>query len=291
MHLLLPLLSSILFTLAALSFKQAATRGVGVFRATFISNWTTALLFMSLWPLGGTIPEGILFWQPAVVALLFVCGQVSTFLAFQYGDVSVTTPVMGLKVILVAWLSTTILGLPVSPQLWAAAGLSFIGVAVINRGTTPGQKRPYRGRAIWFAFQAACAYALFDTLVMKWAPAWGPGRFLPIMAAMSAACSIGFMPLFRAPLHQIEKNAWRPLLTGAGLMGAQAVVLITTLAVFKDGTAVNIVYSARGLWSVVAVIYIGRWFENEEKLLGKSAMRWRLLGASLLCAAIVLVFL
>jgi hypothetical protein len=73
-------------------------------------------------------------------------------------------------------------------------------------------------------------------------------------------------------------------------MGTQAIVLITTLAVFGDGTAVNIVYSARGIWSVVAVIYIGRWFENEEKRLGKAAMSWRLGGALFLSAAIILAF-
>jgi len=163
-------------------------------------------------------------------------------------------------------------------------------VTVINRGTTPGKSRPHLGRAIGFAFQAATSYALFDILVMKWAPAWGPGRFLPIMALMSAGCSFLFIPFFRQPLRQIEKNAWRPLLTGALLMGLQAIVLITTLAVFKDGTAINIVYSARGLWSVLAVVYIGGWFENQEKNLGRSVLRWRLFGALLLSAAIILVF-
>jgi len=58
---------------------------------------------------------------------------------------------------------------------------------------------------------------------------------------------------------------------------------------FGDATAMNVVYSARGVWSVAAVWLIGHWFANTEAQLGGGVFRGRLAGALLMTSAIVLV--
>ena len=70
-------------------------------------------------------------------------------------------------------------------------------------------------------------------------------------------------------------------------MGVQALSLVTTLAVFGDATAVNVIYSSRGLWSVVAVWLVGHWFHNQERTLPASVLRLRFLGAAIMTAAII----
>ena len=66
-------------------------------------------------------------------------------------------------------------------------------------------------------------------------------------------------------------------------------MLILTLAKFGDATAVNVVYSARGLWSVVFVWVFGHWFGNREREEeGAAVFRNRLIGASLVATAILL---
>jgi len=42
-------------------------------------------------------------------------------------------------------------------------------------------------------------------------------------------------------------------------------------------------------WSVVAVWLVGHWFANTEAQLGGQVLRWRLAGAALMTAAIVLI--
>lgn len=289
MHLLLPLASSLLYVAAALFLKQAAERQVGVWRTAFVCNWLTALLFLGLLPWGGTIPGGARLWEPAVVAVLFVAGQLFTFLALEKGDVSIATPVLGAKVILVAMFTTLILFESVRWQLWVASALSCGGIALLNRRNQKGQHR-HVGRTILFALQAAAAYALFDVLVMKWSPAWGLGRFLPIMLLFAGLYSFVFIPLFRQPLRAIPKAARRPLAWGALFIALQGFILISTLAKFGDATAVNVIYSSRGLWSVLAVWWLGHWFGNTESQLGGRVLRWRLAGACLLCVSVVLVF-
>ncbi|MET0262978.1 MAG: hypothetical protein ABW223_08780 [Rariglobus sp.] len=83
--------------------------------------------------------------------------------------------------------------------------------------------------------------------------------------------------------------AWGWLVGGSVLLAMQAASMAYTLGVFGDATAVNIVYSARGLWSVAAVWLIGHWFSNEEQRLGGAVLRSRLCGAGLMLVAIALV--
>ena len=49
------------------------------------------------------------------------------------------------------------------------------------------------------------------------------------------------------------------------------------------------IYSSRGVWSIVAVAFLGHWFHSAEKHLDASVLRWRFIGAALMFTAIVLV--
>ncbi len=289
MHLIFPLLASLLYVVAAMFVKQAAVGGVGPWRTSFVCNWITALLFLLLLPFGGQIPEVSQSYQPALVALLFVAGQLFTFLALDKGDVSVATPVMGVKVVLVAVFSLLLKGETVRWQLWLAASFSGLGIAFLNRG---GDHHAHKavGRTVILALLAVACYASFDVLVTKWSPAWGMGRFLPVMLFMAAALSFVFVPLFHKPLKAIPAPALRPLLLGSAFMGLQAIVLISSLARFNDATAINVIYSTRGLWSVIAVWAVGHWFANREQEHGAKVLGGRLVGAGFLSAAVVLVF-
>lgn len=288
-HLIFPFLSSLLYVLGVLLLKRAVDFRVGVWRTSFVSNVVAALVFLVLLPMGGEVLWGLM-WQPALVALLFFAGQVLTFLALDRGDVSVVTPAMGVKTVCVAWFSTLLLGVTLPWQLWASAVVSFLAIALLNKqGKLTVQ--PGLWLTLSYALAAAVAYALFDVLVQKWSPAWGAGRFLPIMFGFCALLSLGFVPLFKAPLSQIPRAAWPWLMGGAMCVAVQAISLITTMAVFGDATAVNVIYSARGLWSVVAVLLVGHWFHNQEQKLEKTVLKWRLMGAGMMTVAIVVTLL
>ena len=290
-HLLFPCIASLLYVAAALFLKRAQQLGAGVLRTTFIANVAAALTFAALLPLGGSGQPWTQLWQPALVALLFIAGQVFSVLALSLGDVSVATPVLGAKTIFVAWFTTLLLATRLPWQLWCAAALSVAAIVLLNLAPGTGTSARHRrlGRTLCFSMLAASSYALFDVLVQKWSPAWGAGRFLPIMFALSAAMSLAFVPFFRAPLREVPRAAWPSLAAGALFLALQSFALVSTVAFFGDATAVNVVYSARGVWSVAAVWLIGHWFANTEAQLGGSVLRWRLAGAALMTSAIVLV--
>lgn len=290
MHLLLPLLSSVLYVFGALWVRRAADLGAGVWRTTFVANVFSAVLFAPVALLGGPGQPLAMLWQPAVLAAVLVLGQTLGFLALSRGDVTVATPVLGAKSVMVAALTVGLLGLPVPARLWVAAGLSTGAIAVLSWSGWSGGRGG--GRGVGFGLgaglAAALAFALFDVLVQKWAPAWGAGRLLPLVMALAAAGSLGMIPLFREPLARIARPAWGPLAMGSVCIAVQGILLIGTVAVYGDATAVNVVYSARSLWTVLAVWAVGHWFRNSEQELGGRVLGRRLLGALLMTVAVVL---
>lgn len=289
LHLLLPFGSSILYVIGVLFLKRAQHSGVCAARTAFVSNLVLCAAFMLLIPFGGQILPLEKFWQPGVLALLFSGGQACTFVALSKGDVSVATPVLGAKNIFVAWLTTLILGIPLPWQLWVAAGMSVAAIALIHRGSGGRSHSGRMAQTLVLSLLAALTFATFDVLVQKWSPIWGAGRLLPITFVISAVLSFGFMPFFREPLARLPWAAWRPLLLGGTLLASQSLIFITGMAWFGDAAAGNIVYSARGVWSVLLVWVAGHWLRTEEGQLAGSALRWRFFGAFLMTAAIVLI--
>lgn len=285
-HLLLPLASSLIYVVGALLVRRAADLGVGVWRTTFVANVLSAILFLPLTLLGGPGQPIAQAWQPAVLALLLVLGQGLGFYALSRGDVTVTTPVLGAKTVMVAVLTSLILAIPVPLPLWIAAALSTGAIVLLNWMGGGGHQRV--GLSVGGGLGAATAFALFDVLVQKWAPAWGPGRLVPLVMGLGAVFSVVLVPFFHEPLWRIPRAAWLPLLGGSACISAQGILLITTIAVFGDAAAVNVVYSARSLWMVVAVWAIGHWFRNPEQNLGGRILGGRLAGAVLMMAAVLL---
>ncbi len=143
--LLLPLACALLYVVAALAIKRAAAFGVGVWRTNFVSNWAIVLLFLPVWfARGHAFAHVADYARPAATALLFFGGQAFTFLALNRGDVSVTTPVMGLKVVLVALFSSLLRVGSVPLRWWIAAALSTMAIALLHGGE--GARRRNVGR-------------------------------------------------------------------------------------------------------------------------------------------------
>lgn len=283
---LLPLLAAVIYASGALLVKRSADLGVGVWRTAFIANVVGALVFLPLLALGGTL-HAELWWQPVVVGLCFMLGQWLTFMAMDKGDVSVATPVLGLKILFVATLVTVFGRVSLRPQLWLAALLATGGIALLNRRGAHSSHH-HVGRTIVLAAGAAATYAVFDVLVQAWSPAWGVGRFLPLTMLSAALFSFSFIPRFRAPLSAIPRPALPWLLGGTFTMAAQSVMFVSTIAQWGNAAAANVVYSSRGLWSVLLVGFVGHWVQSREQHLGRTILAWRAAGATLMMCAIVL---
>lgn len=285
---LFPLIAAALYSLSAMLVKRSNDLGVGVWRTTFVANMLVAVVYSFLWLLGGPEIDWSLWWQPAIITLLLFGAQLLQFLALDKGDVSVAVPVFGLKVILVALLTPLMIGEQVDARMLVASFLAVIGITFLNRKDGAAANRNV-GITVLSGGLGAVGFAFFDILVAKWGPAWGPGRLLPVIFWMNVPLTLLLALKFRAPLSAIPRPAWGWLISGALFLGVQSAIFVCTLAYFGKATAANVIYSSRGLVSVLLVWTVGHWFANTEQGLGAKVLRWRLLGALLMLAAIVLV--
>jgi drug/metabolite transporter (DMT)-like permease len=283
---ILPLCSALGYPLAALMLKRATEGGTGPWRVSAITNWIAALAFAPWWLMGGppVTLDGAL--KAALAGALFFAGQILTFLALNRGDVSLTTPVMGTKVIFVAFLAVLFAGNTLSPMLWAAAFLTVAATVLLG-----GEIRANRERvlpSVGWGFSAAFAYALTDVTQVKWVPEVGFGHFAPIMFATLGLLSFGLIPFFGKPLSEMRGSSARWAVGGALMLSLQATGIAYCIGMFHEVTLTNILYNTRGIWSVVLVWVIGHWFSNTESTIGNRAMLRRFAGAAILLAAVAL---
>ncbi len=281
---LLPLLSAFLYALAALVLKRATERGVGPWRVSFVSNWILAAVFVPFWLMGGKPFAFEHLWHAALCGFFFFVGQIFTFLALSRGDVSVATPVLGTKVIFVAFFSVMLGAEVLTGAMWLAALLTTIATALLGMGRPRGEHSLLAG--LFFGSSAAASFALTDVLCQKWAPLWGFGHFAPVMFGTVALCSVGLIPFFNGPLRALP---WRWVLPGGLLLGIQCSGVAYSIMVFGSATTTNIIYNSRGIWSVLLVWSVGHWFANLERTQGTPVMLRRLAGSVLLLAAIGLI--
>ena len=280
----LPLCSALGYTFAALMLKRATERGVGPWRVTFLVNWTAALLFAPWWLTGGAPFNWTSFGHAVLCGATFFVGQILTFLALNKGDVSITTPVLGTKVIFVAFMAVLFAGDHLTNALWGAAFLTTAATILLG-----GEIRANRARvlpSLCFGFSAALLYAATDVQQLRYAPAWGFGRFAPVMFATVGLLSLGLIPFFSQPLSQMPRRSVAWTLGGAVLLSLQATGIAFSIVTFKEVTLTNILYNTRGVWSVLLVWAAGHWFSNTERSVGGRVMGRRLAGAALMLLAV-----
>jgi drug/metabolite transporter (DMT)-like permease len=277
----------VLVVFGLLNLKQAQQRGMSTWTSMIVVSWACAGVFPVLAFLGGTMQPASLLWQPAIVGILFLAGQLFTFLAVDRGDVSIAMPVLGIKVLIVPAMAPFFVDEELSARIWIAAAIAVTGIGFVQARDQSVERSKILA-SVGFALLAAVAMTLFDVLIQRWAPAWGAGYFLPISFGFTAVFSLAFVRLADRPSKLREKNATRPLAIGAALMAVQAIGMTLTIGLFGDVTRVNIVYSLRGLWGVLLTwILAGRLIESDSQT-GHRTMAMRLIGAILIGVSVVI---
>ena len=254
---LVPLVAAFVYAFAALTLKRATERHGPVARQ-FRGQLGQALVFAPVYFLGSAPFSTGHFSHAVLNGRSFFAGQIFTFLALSRGDVSVATPVLGTKVIFVALLTVLVTHQPIPAVWWARRCSPRRRADGRRRPGAPGQAT-FR-RSLVYGFSAAFCFSLTDVLSQKWAPAWGFAQFAPAMFLTVGVCSLGLIPFFPAPLTSLSSETWRWLLAGSLLLGMQAGCVAVSIMTFGQATLMNILYSSRGLWTVVLVWVTGHWF-------------------------------
>lgn len=273
--------------------RKAIGRGASAWSGTFYGNLWLGLTWLAVGVFWGKVIPIQEWWRAAIVGLLFFLGQFFTYAAFRFGDVSVATPVFGVKILFVAVLSSFVSGLDISTSVWIAAFVATAGVVLIQSGAgSNGRSDKIRMLiTILMALLAAFSLSLFDVALQYWGKSFGALPFLPVMFVCAALFSCLILPWTDSPAKLKSLKALRPMTFATILMALQAMGMTIALSQFGDATRVNIVYALRGMWAIVFSWILAQAFEGGEQHTPHSIMIRRAIGAILLTGAVVLSLL
>ena len=290
LFLLCPLASAILYPVGNLYLKRSISEGGGLLRSLFVSNIVLSLCFMPLAFFLTEAPDWNFWFWPLLTGFTYFLGQLFTVIAIKSGDVSVQTPLMGIKLLYVAAFSTLIRPDEVPPLLWVGAAICTVGIFLIGGGTLSAFRRS--GRTVFLTLIACFFFGATDTLSSYRSAQFGKIPFILMVATVVIVLSLGLLPFFRERLRDTSPKSLRLMGIGSIAIGIQSFILVFALVSFGQATAINIVYSSRAIFGVLLVMYLGKRLGNHESTTaGAKVMRSRLAGSLLLCGAIALVFI
>lgn len=284
---ILPLISGFLYAFSSFLTKRALMEGAGILRFAFLSNAAMLVTFSLplIWS-DRTVDWTQWHW-PVLTGVFFFCGQVFTFAAIRVGDVSIQTPLMGTKVLFVAVLAVFFGVQEVSTDLWIAAAITTLAIGML--GFSGGIAKGNVGVTVGLALGSAAMFALADVTLGHGARRFGPAGFLSVMMVTNFLCSVTLLPFFRGGFRAITAAAWPWVIGGALGMAIQSSILgffFANTGLIAEG---NILYSSRGIWSVVMGICLAGVFMLPNERMSRPILIQRLLGALLMSAAIWLV--
>lgn len=280
--------AAIVYSLAALISKEALARGAGILRLSLVVNLVFIPVFACL--LTGKMSE--IPWAqihyPVLTGLLFFLGQLFTFCAIKVGDVSLQTPVMGTKAVFAVLIAIACGTEMISVSMAFAALISMLGVALLGFSGDGVEKV---GVTLCLALLSSFFFAGSDTMVGLYAVGFGIPFFLFITIIVNALCSLALIPFFSEPFTKIPRRAWPWVLGASLLMGLQALLLNYTLARYQNVAVFNVLYSTRGLWSVLlGALAVGA-FHQSALPKGRGIFLFRLGGALLMCVSVLILFI
>lgn len=285
---LLPLTSAILYTFATVFTKRAILDGAGLLRTFFVTNLLAAVLqilpFAILQP---AMPDIALLKVPIFCGLLYFVGQLALFISMRIGDVTVQIPLLGVKVVFVALFLILITGVEVQTKILVASVITTFAVFLMGISSVTFSKRMLY--TIILVLIANAAFAFSDCLIQTNMKEIGVVWYMFCMYWTTMILSLFVIPFFRAPLSAIPKSAWKWTLGGGTIMSVQAFILVFAMGFFKIAAAANIIYSTRGIWSIVIIWFAGKFIGSDERSIGATQMLKRLAGASLMLIAVAIV--
>ncbi len=285
----MPLIAAIVYTLSSLCLKRSSQAGIGPWRTTVVWNGILAVFSLPFWFLTDTQFNIQALLPSLFISFLFFLGQVFNCMAIYKGDVSVVTPIMGIKVVFVGILGSFLLTDEHSATVWLGTILATAAIFLMRGSGKAERKRLLP--SIILGLVSALSFAAFDICMQRYGTSLGYAEIVSSIFSMTFVWSLMLIPLFKSPLTFVTKSTWGWLAVGGVLHNINAFILAFVLTTYGQATKVNIVYSSRAFWSILFVWLIGHWFMNEERKQGKKTLILRILGSCLLGAALILASL
>lgn len=278
----LPFLAAALHPLLGWCVQSGSRAGVRLGYIVGLANLLSAIIFLiylrpeNLFPLSGKD------WWAVTNGIIFFFGQWFSIQSVKSGDIAVHSSALGVKVIMVGFLSLLVGLEPATIGLIAGVILAVISVYLVAGGSAEGW-RMHR-KTVGLTLVACIFFGMNDFLTGWQAREIGASRWLCLMIGTSGLVSLGLLARrIESFTIFVKQPRIGGIVLGAGIcLGVQALLVNLALSVYGQPTLTNVIYSSRGVLAVGFLLLIGRRIDPRFR-------KKQLYGSILMVLALVMV--
>jgi drug/metabolite transporter (DMT)-like permease len=294
--LILGLLSGLITALGTsicyvLNRHYVAVRGGGAMRLMVISHVqmgvAAGVAVWAMWHEG--FPPWRSYWLDVLGAGgFYLAGQATLYVALRHTDASHVTPLLGMKIVVVALIMRVGFGQAIGAAQWAAVGLCVGSAFLLNKAGASGA---LPGRALAAIGWTCAGYALSDISIQRLVTAMEPAGAIrgPLAGSLMCYAMCGVVSAAMLPWHGSRRlEDWRAAAPYSALW--LAAMSIFFVAVAGAGVVLaNIILATRGLISIgLGVALSRRGMVHLEKRVHRDVLARRIAAAGMMLAAICL---
>ncbi len=254
-----------------------------------MNNLLSGIVFIPAIFFEAEFPSISIIWQPLIASVFCAIGNIATFICAEKGEVSLMTPIMGIKILIVIMLARVILDIELPHTITIAGAMCCVAVFIMGY-TKNSLRSPKLGLTISLAMLACASYAACDIFIQKYAPNFTSNAMLSLT---SIAMPLSIIPLLPNFVREVKKSDRKTLTLGAGsaaLMILEMYLMFLSISGEVGASLCNILYNTRGLISIVMIYFLGKHFVFLKELSSASAIR-RCIGALMIMLAVFIVLM
>ena len=252
-----------------------------------MNNLLSGIVFIPAIFFESELPDVSIIWQPIIASVFCAIGNIATFTCAERGEVSLMTPLMGIKTLMVILLARVMLRDIQLPHTITIAGV-ICCVAVFIMGYTKKSFRTKKlGITIILSLTACLSYALCDVFIQKYAPNFSKNAMLSLTSVAMPLSIIPLLPRFFKEVSGCDKKTLFLGGSSAVLMIVEMYLMFISISGELGASLCNILYNTRGLISVLLIYFLGKHLVKLRELSNTSAIQ-RSIGAILILVAVII---
>ncbi len=283
-----PFIAAALYCISVIFVKLASRNkelsGVSVLVMT---NLLSGTLFIPQIFFESQLPSLSIIWQPLLASAFCAVGNIATFICAEKGEISLMTPIMGIKILIVIMLARLFLDVELPHALTISGAICCLAIFIMGYS-----KDSLKSKKLVFTFVLAiiaCAsYAACDVLMQKYAHNFTRSAMLSLTTIMIPLSIIPLLPRFIREVRVARISTISIGFASAAFMVIEMYMMFLSITGEVGAPLCNILYNTRGLMAIVFIYILGKRFASLRELSKTSAMQ-RAIGATMILIAVAIV--
>ncbi|MBE6414829.1 MAG: hypothetical protein E7035_09830 [Verrucomicrobiaceae bacterium] len=251
-----------------------------------MNNLLSGMVFIPAIFFESKMPDVSIIWQPIIASIFCAIGNIATFTCAERGEVSLMTPLMGIKTLMVVIFAQAILDVDLPHAITISGIICCIAVFIMGYSNNTFRTKKL-GITTALALTACVSYALCDVFIQKYAPNFTKNAMLSLTSVAMPLSIIPLLPRFFREVSACDKKTLFLGSSSAVLMIVEMYLMFISISGELGASLCNILYNTRGLISVLLIYFLGKYFVKLKELSNASAIQ-RCIGAILILIAVAI---